>query len=91
MKYVHNKDIETGLKILQYCEEASRTENFGNHPLLRNETFNNMAVLYRRAGKLKLALNFLKGALGILQENNLLKYSAMTYLNTCAVLSQSGE
>jgi len=91
MKFVQNQDIESGLKILNFCDELTTPGRYGNYPLQRNQTFNNLGCVYRRLGKLKAAINYLQSALSILTNNNLSKFSAMTHLNLCAVLSQLGE
>lgn len=91
MKYIQNNDTESGHQILTFCEECTQTGKYGTFPLLRTKTFNNIACLYRRVNKPKGALNYLRSALTILGKNNLMKYSAVTYLNLSAVQSQLGE
>jgi len=91
MRFVQHQDNESCVKILGFCDELTAPGRYGNFPFQRNQTFNNLGCVHRRLGKLKAALNYLKTALSILTSNNLLKYSATTYLNLCAVLSQMGE
>jgi len=91
MKFVSHNDMESGHHILSFCEEITQPGKYGEFPLQRNKTFNNLACLYRRVGKPKGALNYLKTALTILSKNNLLHHSATTYLNLSAVQSQLGE
>jgi hypothetical protein len=91
MQFVQHQDIETGQKILEFCEQCTQPGTYGEFPLLRNLTYNNLGCLYRRVGKNKLALSFLKRGLNILSQNGLMQHSAMTFLNLCAVVSQLGE
>jgi tetratricopeptide (TPR) repeat protein len=91
MQFVQQQDPETGQKILEFCEQCTQPGTYGEFPLLRNLTYNNIGCLYRRVGKNKLALSFLKRALNILNQNQLMQHSAMTFLNLCAVVSQLGE
>jgi len=91
MKFISRNDMESGHQILSFCEEATNPGKYGEFPLQRNKTFNNLACLYRRVGKPKGALNYLRSALTILSKNNLLHHSATTYLNLSAVQSQLGE
>jgi len=91
MQYVQHNDIETGMNILTYCEQVTDPNLYGSFPMLRNLTYNNIGCVCRRTGKLKMAIHHLKNALAVLINNGLQKFSAMTYLNLCAVLSQMGE
>ena len=91
MKFISRGDMESGHQILTFCEEVTTPGKHGEFPLQRTKTFNNLACLYRRVGKPKGALNYLRSALTILSKNNLLHHSATTYLNLSAVQSQLGE
>lgn len=91
MRYVQHNDTETGHQILTFCDETTQPVKYGNFPLQRTQTLNNIGCLYRRVGKLKGALNYLRSALMILNKNNLMEHSAVTYLNLSAVQSQMGE
>jgi hypothetical protein len=91
MKFVQKQDIESGTQILNLCDELTTPGRYGNYPIQRNQTYNNLGCIFRRAGKMKAAFKYLQSALSILSNSNLMKHSAMTYLNLCAVLSQLGE
>ena len=91
MKFVQQMDTETAIKILTKCEEILKSGEFGVFPILRNLTYNNFGCLYRRLGQASQALHFLKIALKILVKANKIQYSGVTYLNLCAVMSQTGE
>lgn len=91
MKYVQHNDTETGHKILTFCDEVTQPVKYGNFPLQRTQTLNNIGCLYRRVGKLKGALNYLRSALMILNKNDMMEHSAVTYLNLSAIQAQMGE
>ena len=91
MKFVQQKDTQTGVVILTKCEEFLKSGQYGVFPLLRNLTYNNFGCIYRRIGQVSQALHFLKIALKMLVKANKIEYSSITYLNLCAVLSQTGE
>jgi len=91
MRFVQHGDTESGHQVLTFCEEATQPGKYGDFPLSRTTTFNNLACLYRRIGKPKGALNYLRTALTLLNKSNLLHHSATTYLNLSAVHSQLGE
>lgn len=91
LKYIQKKDTETAYEILVWCEDITVPGRFRDFPLLRNLTYNNMACLYRRVGKLQYALNYLREALGIVVKTKSTELAPKTYLNLCAVLSQMGK
>lgn len=85
------EDTETSYQLLTWCEKITQPAKYGDFPMLRNLTLNNLGCLYRRMGKLQVALNCLHDALFYLERANALTDSATTYLNLCAVLSQMGK
>jgi len=91
MRFVQHGDTESGHQVLTFCEETTQPAKYGDFPLPRTTTFNNLACLYRRIGKPKGALNYLRTALTLLNKKNLLHHSATTYLNLSAVHSQLGD
>ncbi len=91
MKYAQYGESETALGILQFCNDYTKSNTYGSFPYMRNLTLNNLGCLYRRMGKVKHGLSCLQKALVVLSENNLMRMSAMTYLNLCAVMSQQGK
>lgn len=76
--------------ILNWAEELTLpVHQFEVLPINRCLVYNNLGCLYRRAGKLQLALNLLEKALEIVQTHDIPSKS-ITYLNITAVLSQMG-
>jgi tetratricopeptide (TPR) repeat protein len=95
---MQTEDVEVALRHLKKAEfVASDGSGWIADEDLRSKllaaTFNNFGCLYRKQGKLKLALKYLRKALNLEESHHSRKKSsqAATYLNICVILSQMGK
>ena len=86
MSFLQRQDFCTALELLRKAEVLTDRDGRGTA-----ETFNNFACYYRRAGKLRTAMRYLRRALRIEARLGHVGSAADTHLNACAVLSQLGR
>jgi tetratricopeptide (TPR) repeat protein len=93
-----SENNELAMQHLKKAELVStESSGFIADPNLRMKllaaTYNNFGCLYRKRGKLKIALKYLRRALEIeeSQQNGKKTGQAATYLNICVILSQLGK
>ena len=91
MQLVQQRNFESALEILGWCEHMTADRRCGEFPVLRNLTFNNLGCYFRRLGDLPQALSYLNHAITDLEATSSMQESAKTYLNLCAVYSQLGK
>lgn len=83
MTYLQQDDFETTLELLKKAEKLTE-----RHKVVRAVTFNNMGCYYRKRGKLRTALSYVKKALDIEARLNTAARTADTHLNMCTILSE---
>jgi tetratricopeptide (TPR) repeat protein len=81
---------ELAVMILMWTEDLTSPKRFYEQiPKNRCQVYNNLGCVYRRSGKLQLALNALEKALEITEVSPEVS-KTITFLNITAVLSQMG-
>merc|ERR1711865_690543 len=96
MAKLSSDDHETCLTMLQKCERLTDTLDTGRAvpgtESLRVLTFNNLACLHHRQGKLKVAFRYLRAALELADvAETKVKNLAHTHLNMCEIFTQLGR
>lgn len=91
MQYLAQGQFEQCLAMLRKAEAITAPGNFKKCQSLQILTFNNIGCCYRKLGKLKSALKYLKEAAQIGSSCAHVKNLSITHLNLCAIQSQLGR
>lgn len=91
MQYLAQGQFDQCLAMLRKAEAIVAPGNFRRSQALQILTFNNIGCCYRKLGKLKLALKYLKEAAQIGSGSAHVKNLSITHLNLCAIQSQLGR
>ena len=92
MKYLPKNEFKSALELLEMAQLLSNQPYLENLDLdIKVLVLNNLGCVYRRMGKLEKAFGFMDQAQQTLEQNGLRRYSGITYLNICAICSQSGD
>lgn len=91
MQYLAQGQFEQCLAMLRKAEAITAPGNFRKCQSLQILTFNNIGCCYRKLGKLKSALKYLKEAAQIGSGCAHVKNLSITHLNLCAIQSQLGR
>ena len=92
MDHLRNKEYEICYSYLSKAENLLGCGKLSTFSKLYGTTLNNFACYYRRLGKYALALNFLRKGLEVLSRPPVdIKSLGGTYLNICAILSETGD
>lgn len=91
MQYLAQAQFDQCLAMLRKAEAITAPGNFKKCQSLQILTFNNIGCCYRKLGKLKSALKYLKEAAQIGSSCAHVKNLSITHLNLCAIQSQLGR
>ncbi|KAE9239716.1 hypothetical protein PF004_g7833 [Phytophthora fragariae] len=91
MQYLAQGQFDQCLAMLRKAEAITAPGNFKRCQALQILTFNNIGCCYRKLGKLKSALKYLKEAAQIGSGSAHVKNLSITHLNLCAIQSQLGR
>ncbi|KAG6965928.1 hypothetical protein JG687_00005142 [Phytophthora cactorum] len=91
MQYLAQGQFDQCLAMLRKAEAIVAPGNFKRCQALQILTFNNIGCCYRKLGKLKSALKYLKEAAQIGSGSAHVKNLSITHLNLCAIQSQLGR
>lgn len=91
MQYLAQAQFDQCLAMLRKAEAITAPGNFKKCQSLQILTFNNIGCCYRKLGKLKSALKYLKEAAQIGSTCAHVKNLSITHLNLCAIQSQLGR
>lgn len=91
MQYLAQTQFDQCLAMLRKAEAITAPGNFKKCQSLQILTFNNIGCCYRKLGKLKSALKYLKEAAQIGSTCAHVKNLSITHLNLCAIQSQLGR
>ncbi|KAL4175062.1 hypothetical protein KRP22_000035 [Phytophthora ramorum] len=91
MQYLAQGQFDQCLAMLRKAEAITTPGNFKRCQALQILTFNNIGCCYRKLGKLKSALKYLKEAAQIGSGSAHVKNLSITHLNLCAIQSQLGR
>ncbi|TYZ61845.1 hypothetical protein PybrP1_008702 [[Pythium] brassicae (nom. inval.)] len=91
MQYLAQAQFDQCLAMLRKAEAITAPGNFRKCQSLQILTFNNIGCCYRKLGKLKSALKYLKEAAQIGSTCAHVKNLSITHLNLCAIQSQLGR
>eukprot|EP00644_Phytophthora_capsici_P006705 jgi/Phyca11/103705/e_gw1.8.915.1 len=91
MQYLSQGQFDQCLAMLRKAEAITAPGNFKRCQALQILTFNNIGCCYRKLGKLKSALKYLKEAAQIGSGSAHVKNLSITHLNLCAIQSQLGR
>jgi len=91
MQYLAQGQFDQCVAMLRKAEAITAPGNFKRCQALQILTFNNIGCCYRKLGKLKSALKYLKEAAQIGSGSAHVKNLSITHLNLCAVQSQLGR
>ncbi|GMG16484.1 unnamed protein product [Phytophthora fragariaefolia] len=91
MQYLAQGQFDQCLAMLRKAEAITAPGNFKRCQALQILTFNNIGCCYRKLGKLKSALKYLKEAAQIGSGTAHVKNLSITHLNLCAIQSQLGR
>lgn len=91
MQYLAQAQFDQCLAMLRKAEAITAPGNFKKCQSLQILTFNNIGCCYRKLGKLKSALKYLKEAAQIGSSCAHVKNLSITHLNLCAIHSQLGR
>lgn len=91
MQYLAQAQFDQCLSMLRKAEAITAPGNFKKCQSLQILTFNNIGCCYRKLGKLKSALKYLKEAAQIGSTCAHVKNLSITHLNLCAIQSQLGR
>ncbi|KAL3668529.1 hypothetical protein V7S43_006613 [Phytophthora oleae] len=91
MQYLSQGQFDQCLAMLRKAEAITGPGNFKRCQALQILTFNNIGCCYRKLGKLKSALKYLKEAAQIGSGSAHVKNLSITHLNLCAIQSQLGR
>ncbi len=82
---------ETSVRLLLRAEKLLLQHEGSDLAGSLNLTYNNLACVYKHAGELELALNYLETAIRVANKYGDKSSLAMTFLNESAILSELGE
>lgn len=91
MQYLAQAQFDQCLAMLRKAEAITAPGNFRKCQSLQILTFNNIGCCYRKLGKLKSALKYLKEAAQVGSTCAHVKNLSITHLNLCAIQSQLGR
>ncbi|RLN82278.1 hypothetical protein BBJ28_00016824 [Nothophytophthora sp. Chile5] len=91
MQYLSQGQFDQCLAMLRKAEAVTAPGNFRKCQALQILTFNNIGCCYRKLGKLKSALKYLKEAAQLGSGSTHVKNLSITHLNLCAIQSQLGR
>lgn len=91
MQYLAQAQFDQCLAMLRKAEAITAPGNFRKCQSLQILTFNNIGCCYRKLGKLKSALKYLKEAAQLGATCAHVKNLSITHLNLCAIQSQLGR
>ncbi|TMW57211.1 hypothetical protein Poli38472_003136 [Pythium oligandrum] len=91
MQFLAQGQFDQCLSMLRKAEAITTPGNFKNCQSLQILTYNNIGCCYRKLGKLKSALKYLKEAAQIGAGSTHVRNLSITHLNLCAIQSQLGR
>ena len=91
MRYLADSRFDKCLTLLRKAEELTTVSAYRYSESLRILTFNNLGCCYRRLGKLKVALKYLKSAADAGHCSCRVSNLSLTHLNICAIQSELGR
>ncbi|EAR94689.2 IQ calmodulin-binding motif protein (macronuclear) [Tetrahymena thermophila SB210] len=91
MKLLTQNQFERAIDILMTCRKLTDASLYYEQvPEKRTLVLNNLGCVFRKMGRLGKARIFLEEAFSLVQKFPHVKYSGITYMNICAVVSQAG-
>ncbi|KAL4471738.1 hypothetical protein ABPG74_008631 [Tetrahymena malaccensis] len=91
MKLLTQNQFERAIDVLMTCRKLTDASLYYEQvPEKRTLVLNNLGCVFRKMGRLGKARIFLEEAFSLVQKFPHVKYSGITYMNICAVVSQAG-